>query len=188
MSLDVSHLKPMGAKLISSSEESSHPIELYMKLGGSGKFLVHAQSFPVYCSDCQKTLTSLCAHLGSHYGHVGHVECNYCKQLVNLVDHDFVNFEIKMHSRRGKLLTVNFHELFHLTKKSVAWAEKEFGVEIFETQKILSLSSIVESIKKNGHSASPISEINYKNISFTNLPQSVQEWLGLTSPFWQVNG
>ncbi|MFV0395416.1 MAG: hypothetical protein ACK5LC_13700 [Coprobacillaceae bacterium] len=82
-------------KELSTIQQNKKGITLYLRFTPTIHTIQNnIHNFPIYCSCCHKTLPDFFCHMGSRYGQVGDICCDYCGKLISIIDHDNIVDEI----------------------------------------------------------------------------------------------
>lgn len=181
----------MGFKKISELEEQQHPVLVDLECCGVPQmYLVHAGTFPVYCGRCEKQLSGMFAHLGSRYGYVGTVECEFCSSPIYLIDHDYANYEMFLNpepwpvldsSARQVRFVVDFAVLYRLSEQDLKLVRDATKYDMFTPDKSLSVDTLTK--RCCATAGIPHASLGRYQAShdprFQRLPAEVETWLAL---------
>jgi hypothetical protein len=131
----------MGIRQAKGNEGS---INLIVR-NGAGSPSLDVSITPIYCMNCDRQLPHLYVHLGSRYGQVGTIHCEFCESAIHCTDGDNIVYELKT---SGYVL--NYLHLYQLEKDIWVKLKELHGYDITarHKDKTITLETVVEELSK----------------------------------------
>ena len=160
--------------------EDEFNINLYM---GNG-ILIDVEITPLYCLRCNKQLDGFYKHAGSRYGHVGEAGCNHCGSRIICTDNDNMVTELTIRSEEGRMLVLDYYELYRLERGVWKAIKESIGYDIFQKHKSrewTTLQTVINEICSEYHiDIEDLQTGDFKAIyNITKLPEVVNRWIAL---------
>jgi hypothetical protein len=132
---------------------------------------------PIYCVICQKQLPDLYEHLGSRYGQVGTIDCDFCGTNIHCIDND--NIVDKL-GTTGYILV--YYQLYRLEEKIWKNLKDAVGYDITYRHggETVTLDRVIDEIcNENKITLASGNHYTSKDGKITMFPKSVTKWFEL---------
>ncbi len=152
---------------------------IMVRMNTSFKIQPDVLTFPLFCRACNKVQPTLYVHCGSRYGQVGSCKCEYCQNIIDVIDGDNIVTYIRTGGRE-----IQFKELYLLDWKYIEQlgADKTNLVENALNQHqdeyitVYQLCSLVGAAL--GLEDYPINKY-ITDRDYCILPQDINQWISL---------
>lgn len=165
---------------IADAKDISNSIKIRYKNGKVDILLIDCKVFPLFCKYCQKTQTELFLHLGSRYGQVGPISCEFCNHDITVVDHDNIVDGIKVNGE-----PCSFEKLYLLGADYVEWLEEWYGKSLAKTNlpeewtDWMSVNHLREQFEQLIGIETDARVIYQTDQRFNPLPPDINRWINL---------